>query len=77
VRWIQEKGERARLVSDGLGDLIAQPPPPSATTLEALHCWTWCGGWRPEAIPMYSTLHEVQDWPLVLHLLRTIQDTIA
>ena len=40
----------------------------------AAHCWQFCGGWRPELWPGYAALHEVDDWHLLMELMKVIRD---
>jgi hypothetical protein len=57
----------------GLGGLIGDPPVLSEQAEIARHCWTFCGGWKPERWPVYAALFEVNDWHLLIDLMGEIR----
>lgn len=61
----------------GLGDLIAEPEPPTADELMVLHCWAFLGGWQPERLPLYEELFGIDDWDLMIELLLALRTALA
>lgn len=47
----------------GLGALVNADAGPVLEGLAgaAVHAWQWCGGWRPEALPLYLALYPCED----------------
>lgn len=45
--------------------LISEPPELCELSGKALHCYGWCGGFKPAMWPLYDTLYDVSDWPLL------------
>ena len=42
----------------------------------AFHAWRWCGGWRPERLPLYLAAHPVPDADLLIDLLLVLRDEL-
>jgi hypothetical protein len=53
----------------GFGGLVAPPPELCETAAQASHCWSFCGGWNPQAWPIYAALYPVPDWHLLIDLM--------
>lgn len=53
---------------------MGEPPELDEWATRALHCWNWCGGWKPEAWPMYETLFPVPDWHRLTELMQVLRD---
>lgn len=38
-----------------------------------MHCWHFCGGWRPDLWPLYGTLYSVPDWHQLIDAMSAIR----
>lgn len=63
-----------RLQESGLGDIVAEPDPLMPECAEAISAWNWLGGWAPEKLPAYLSLHGCEDLELLTDLLILIRD---
>ena len=61
-------------MASGFGGLLAGPPEWCEWTERARHCWNFCGGWKPQAWPVYGALYEVSDWTMLSDLMQEIRD---
>lgn len=60
----------------GLDGIFAEPEPPLPVVQRALHCWSFCDGWNPAALPLYDATYGVDDWELMLELLSELRTGI-
>ena len=51
-------------------------PERRADVERAFHAWRWCGGWRPERLPLYLAAHPVPDAALLTDLLLVLRDEL-
>ena len=57
-------------------EALAGEPPAVALLPEparALHCWSFCGGWRPDLLPLYAAFYGLPDWDLTLELMAVVR----
>jgi hypothetical protein len=63
-----------KLSALGLGDIVAEPDPMLPECAEAISAWNWLGGWFPDRLPAYVSLHGCDDLELLTDLLIVIRD---
>lgn len=40
----------------------------------AFHCWQFCGGYKPELLPIYDDIYGLADPQKMIELLQVIRD---
>jgi len=59
----------------GWGVVVNKVPPAFNTDADrAFHCWRFCGGYRPELLPIYAAIYGLPDPETMVELLITIRD---
>lgn len=70
--WEESQAEAKKLEAQGFW-VATDPPPMCPASAQAHHCWAFCGGWNPQALPVYAALHHVHDWHQMIDLMSEIR----
>jgi predicted nucleotidyltransferase len=62
--------------SFGFVGIFEKPEDILPAVARAVHCWTFCDGWNPMALPLYDAAHGIDDWEMMLELLTTLRTTL-
>lgn len=52
-----------------------EPVELTADMQAAFHCWRFCGGYKPELLPMYATIYGLEDAEKMIELLIEIRES--
>lgn len=61
----------------GESEWAAQRPPLTPENRAVCEIWDFCGGWKPEALPVALAFHDVVDIDFLVEQLKLIRDRIA